>query len=210
MDNPSPQLVNGALWSLFYETSAYLVLLILFLIGIMRSLTLCTLLLVAVLADPFLSHSFLFPDLIRNPQFTYLPGCFALGTYLTLVKQKIVLGSEVVARHDRPVPIDENHSAGSVAILCRVVYIAALRLGSSLGSPPQDQGGRFVWHLFVGIRHPTNDRFKIRGASLVAGYFSWILIEKPIIAASQRYTNQRRAERATRKLDPVPHGQIVL
>jgi peptidoglycan/LPS O-acetylase OafA/YrhL len=80
---------NGSLWSIPFEVYAYLALIAVFLLGVLRSRPLSLALFLVILVDPVIGNKVLFTWLPQNPELTLIAPCFALGALLVLFKDRI-------------------------------------------------------------------------------------------------------------------------
>ena len=80
---------NGSLWSIPFEVYAYIVLIAIFLLGVVRSRYLSLALFLVILIDPLVGNKLLFTWLPQNPEVTLLAPCFAAGSLFILFKDKV-------------------------------------------------------------------------------------------------------------------------
>ena len=221
-DNPLPNLVNGALWTLPYEVVAYQLLLLVFLLGIHRRFLLCTGLVLLILIDPLLPGSTLFPWSDPNPQFAYLPPCFAIGAYLALMRHRISFGWETIVSLIVAFLFLKSSRWGPllflITLFITLLYISGTRWMRRLRLPFDCSYGTFVWG-FV-IQQMMADKYADKGlvfnlvisliAALAVGFLSWHYIEKPAIAMGRRVTGHLKAAKINKLVSAAPAGEMVL
>lgn len=87
--NPHPGAVNGSLWSIPHEVAAYIGLLALFMVGVLRSHWLAWAIFAVLLLDPLVGNAWLFTWRAPNAEIDFLLPCFAAGALLALYKDKV-------------------------------------------------------------------------------------------------------------------------
>lgn len=220
--NPMRHLVNGALWSLPYEVGAYLILLLVFLIGIHRSLLLSTALFLLFMIDPLLPHSILFPWRQFNPQLSYVPPCFAFGAYLALIKNRLTIGWESAAGLTVAFLFLKSSRFGPlvffITLFILLLYFSGFAFVRRLKLPFDCSYGTYLWG-FV-IQQMIAAKFAEKGlvfnliwslvAAVLAGILSWYLIERPAIAAGRRFAKLMKRPKSPVFTEPVAAGELVL
>lgn len=88
--------VNGSLWSIPYEVSAYWMLAALFALGLHRYRWLAIGVVLLISIDPLLPQSLLFSWRSPNAEINSLFPCFAIGALMALFKEQIRIGPGVV------------------------------------------------------------------------------------------------------------------
>jgi peptidoglycan/LPS O-acetylase OafA/YrhL len=210
-DNPLPALVNGALWTLPYEIAAYFALLLLAVLGVLRHRILCGLVLVLIVADPLLPHPLVVRWLEANPQFTYLPPCFALGAFVALCKDRLFVSPGIVAIAFAAFWVLRETAGGPLlyffSLFVAVLYVSGLPWIRKIRLKSDISYGTFIWgfviqQMVAGKFHDRGLPFNL-GASLALalfmGFLSWHLIEKPAIRLGRRL-----ADRWTGGPPPIP------
>ncbi len=204
VDNPYPNQINGAIWSLTYEVAAYAGLFGLFVLRLTRRRFICSVLAILMIVDPLLPHSLFFPAMTANPQIRYLPASFALGAWLALCKDRITLGPLQVGAaiagflllHATPL----GPLAFFVCLFLTILYMSGLPLVRCLKISSDPSYGTFLWG-FV-IQQVVAAHFADRGLvfnlvmslglAMLAGFLSWHLIERRAIALGRRLISDRR------------------
>ena len=211
--NPVPRAINLSLWTLPYEVGAYIVVLLLWLIGTFRHRWLCAVILVALVIDPLRQQSWLLPWIDPNPQVSWLPFCFALGSFLAVMASRItltvflpvgLLAGFVFLRHTAI-----GLLVGIVAMLISLLYFSALPWVRRLRLKTDLSYGTFIWGFplqqIVVMRFPHWEVPQLFAVSLAlalgVAYCSWHLIERPAIRLGRRWamkpTTTELASRAT-------------
>jgi peptidoglycan/LPS O-acetylase OafA/YrhL len=198
IDNPTPGLVNGSLWTLSYEAAAYGAVLILALLGAIRYRWLCAILLLLVVVDPVLPAPLLGRWLNPNPQCIYLPTCFAAGALLAVFKDRLSVSPILLLIAALLFWLLHKTSFGPLALFLSVcltlLYVSALpwlvriRPGSDLSY------GTYLWgypiqqvlaEKFAEMNFWVNLVISL-GLALFLGFLSWHLIERPAIQLGRR------------------------
>ena len=89
LSNAYPGVVNGSLWSIPHEVAAYLALLVLFVMGLLRARWLAWLGFAVLLAGPVLTRTWLLGPGAMPSDLALLLPCFAAGALLALHKDQV-------------------------------------------------------------------------------------------------------------------------
>ncbi|MDB6095456.1 MAG: acyltransferase [Verrucomicrobia bacterium] len=199
--NPTGEAVNGSLWTLAFEVGAYLITLILWLVGAFRQRWVSGLLLVLITIDPLRGQSGILPWIDSNPQVIWLPFCFGFGAFLAVMADRVVLHPGMLAAI-LLLFYPLRHSAfgqllGLVFLLGTVLYVSGLTLLRKLRLRADLSYGAYIsaypiqQMLVAKFPHwslPVHFVATLAGA-LIFGYFSWHLIERPALRARQRWAD---------------------
>ena len=186
------------LWTLRYEVAAYVWLLVIFSLGVLRRPWICALLLVFTYADPLLPHPLLPTTLTGNPQIAYLPCCFALGACLACWKNRIVLRWEYAAAAALAWLFFRHSLLGPhlflLAILLAVLHVSALPAVLRLRPRADISYGVYLWGYPVqqlifpwsgSLGFGASFSATLLGTALLA-WLSWHGVEKPLMAFGRR------------------------
>ena len=88
-ENPLKESINGSLWTLAHEVGAYLALLALFIVGVLRRPWLAVVVGCVLALDPLLGNRLLFTWRPPLSEVDLLAPCFAAGALLALFKERI-------------------------------------------------------------------------------------------------------------------------
>ena len=196
--NPLPALVNASLWTLSFEVAAYLALLLLAVLGVLRSRTLCGLLLLLLVADLLLPHPVVLRWLGSNPQCTYLPPCFALGAFVAIGKDRLFVSPGIALISFAAFWALRGTAGGPllffVSLFITLLYVSGLPWLRKIRLKSDISYGTFLWgfviqQMVAGKFHDRGLPFTL-GASLAValcmGFLSWHLVEKPAIRLGRR------------------------
>lgn len=81
--------VNGSLWSIPFEVYAYITLIAVYLVGLIKSKPAVILIFLLILIDPLLDNKLLFTWLPQNKEVALLAPCFALGVVFAVFKDDV-------------------------------------------------------------------------------------------------------------------------
>ncbi len=197
-DNPYKSDVNASLWSLAVEVYAYLFLAAAFLVGFAER-RVATVLLLLVLLDAVLPFRILFPFLPKgNEDYSYLPFCFAAGSFVALYKDKVRISTGLplgfLLLFYLFFGTQYERYFFYLATFMGVLYLATCRWVINIRLPADVSYGVFLWgfpvqqvlmHSFPGMGQVTN----LVLATLLAigcGAASWLLVEKRAITLGKR------------------------
>jgi peptidoglycan/LPS O-acetylase OafA/YrhL len=207
--------VNGSLWTLPFEVLCYLGLAVLGWFGLARRRSICSAVMIAVIAYAIVTYAVTVGSIslpfqlpvtgFRGLEVRLLPPCFAFGALLALNKHRVLMRFWIF---------------GSLCVLCAIsrgtglfqfVFYVALFYGGVLAAttafmkrlrPPGDFSygvylyGFPIQQLMV-LAHPSWSAYENQAAALAAalliGCCSWFLIERPCIRAGRRRTALSRA-----------------
>lgn len=208
--------INGALWSIYYEVAAYVVLLTLFLLGVLKSPIVSLILFIAVVVDSVLSEKFLFVNIWNNPEVTQLAPCFAVGVLAALFKQRIPINFHVALGFVLLYGLFRKHTYNYyffyLCVFYVVVYLSSLDVFLRIKSRTDISYGMYLWGwpvqkiVFVYLSSYGLLANQVVSVVLTAvmGFVSWHLIEKQGIrwgsALSLRWT--RGTQRTQLESDP--------
>lgn len=197
-DNPHAHAVNGSLWTIELEVGAYLVLLALFLLGVLRLRWLALAIAALVVLDPLMGNRLLFTWRVPHAGTDLLAPCFAVGALLALYKEQVVVGLREAAGLVLLFWLFRSSSYAFyflyAALFACMLYLAGqpwlvrLRLRSDvsygvyLWGFPVQQTLQYLWPD-QGLRFNQSVSLLL---ALVLGYASWHLVEKHGIALGQR------------------------
>lgn len=216
--NPYPNVVNGSLWTIVLEVGAYVGLLALFLVGVLRARWLALAVVVLLLLDPLLGNRLLFTWRAPQPSLDLLFPCFASGALLAVFKEQVRVGGREVAGLAL---LFFLFSASSYAFyflyamlfagmlwLSGQSWLVRLRLRSDvsygvyLWGFPVQQTVQYLWPQ-QGVHF--NQAVSLLLA-LALGYVSWHAVEKHGIAMGQRVHALWRGWRSARRLQGQRQG----
>lgn len=197
-ENPLKESINGSLWTLAHEVGAYLALLALFIVGVLRRPWLAVVVGCVLALDPLLGNRLLFTWRPPLSEVDLLAPCFAAGALLALFKERIevnigtVLGWGVLYWLLRP----SAHSfyLFYAALFFGILYLSGLAPVRRLKPAADLSYGVYLWGfpvqqtlqwLWPGQGVVFNQLVAL-ALSLGLGYASWHLVEKRAIAIGQR------------------------
>lgn len=185
--------INGSLWSIPFEVSAYFVLVATFLIGALRSKIFSILIFLLILMDPIFGNKLLFTWLPRNQEITLLAPCFAFGSLLAIYKENIKINGSVIAGSWILWFVFRDSAYNFYflyfPIFVTVIYLASRRLIVKIKPPIDISYGVYLWGwpvqqvlavVFFDCGILFNQLFSILASSIL-GFASWHLIEKRFI-----------------------------
>lgn len=200
-DNPYKGAVNGSLWSIPLEVGAYIVLLGLFMLGVLKSRLLALGIFLLIALDPLVGNKLLFTWL-GAPELKLLPPCFALGAIMALYKDHIrvdarcVLGAWLLYylfRHSA-----HNFYFFYAALFLSIVQLATTATALRLRPKADISYGVYLWgfpvqqvmaHHFAAHGVVANQLLSL-GVTLLLGLASWHLVEKRCIALGGALTRR--------------------
>jgi peptidoglycan/LPS O-acetylase OafA/YrhL len=200
-DNPYKGAVNGSLWSIPLEVGAYIVLLGLFMLGVLKSRLLALGIFLLIALDPLVGNRLLFTWL-GEPELKLLPPCFAFGAILALYKDHIrvdaraILGAWLLYylfRHSA-----HNFYFFYAALFLSIVHLATTTTALRLRPKADISYGVYLWgfpvqqvmaHHFAAHGVVANQLLSL-GVTLLLGLASWHLVEKRCIALGGTLTRR--------------------
>ncbi|VXC63897.1 Acyltransferase (fragment) [Enterobacterales bacterium 8AC] len=88
--------VNGSLWTIPYEVSAYLILVAAFMLGVLKRKIFASILFLIIVAEPLFGNKILFTWISAdNREISMLAPCFAFGAILAIWKDEIFIDDPV-------------------------------------------------------------------------------------------------------------------
>lgn len=192
-DLPFKGAINGSLWTLPYEVAAYLALLGIFLLGVLRQRWLATLLLITIIVDPLFGNKLLVTWLTSDLNRTMLAPCFAFGALLALHRKNITINGGMAVGSWLLYFIFRDATAAHyffyLAIFLTILFLSGTHLLMALKPSSDISYGIYLWgfptqqilahhFLHLGIRFNQVAAIFI---SIILGYLSWQLVEKRAI-----------------------------
>lgn len=191
--------VNASLWSLVAEVFAYITLVAVFLIGLLEK-RLATLLVALIVVDSILPSRIIFTFLpTGNEDFSYLPFCFAVGVFLAIHKDNIIIDISLPLGFALLAYLFKG-SLGGTHLFYLTVFISTLYLSTrcwviqKIRIPFDVSYGTFLWGFpiqqllsqylpnITGWGHVMIAML----LAILAGTISWLLVEKRFIAIGKR------------------------
>ncbi len=182
--------VNGALWSIYYEVVAYVVLLTVFLLGVLKSPLAAVVVFAMVVVDSVLTDKFLFTTIWNNPEVTQLAPCFALGVLAALFKQRIPVNFQVALGFVLLYGLFRKHTYNYyffyLCVFYVVVYLSSLDVFLKIKSRTDISYGMYLWGwpvqkiVFIYLASYGLLANQVVSVALTAlmGFVSWHVIEK--------------------------------
>lgn len=190
--------INGSLWTIRYEVAAYIVLLLVFIVGLMRNNVISSLTCVLVIVEPITTlKGVLFASSDDSAIFLLAP-CFALGSLFAINKERIksTLITPLIlffaSISTQSITLSPLLFCFSLCILS--LHIASLKPMIYLRVREDISYGVYLWGFPIQqILHKYFSSGPIVGIaesiiiSCAMGYVSWKLIEKPCIKLSKKF-----------------------
>lgn len=191
--------VNGSLWTIPYEVGAYLILISLFMLGVMKSRAFASLLFVLIVVEPLLGNNLIFTWIpSANREISMLAPCFAFGAMLAIWKDKITinlysfLGVWLLFYFFRSSPVSFYFLY--VAVFISIVYLSSIPALVRAKLPFDISYGVYLWAWPV--QQMVAQFFHGQGVlanqivssviAIILGVLSWYLVEKKFIRVGAR------------------------
>ncbi|WP_196806563.1 acyltransferase family protein [Methylobacter luteus] len=206
VDNPWKNSVNGSLWTISYEVSAYLIVLSLFMVGLFKSKILPLILFLVILIDPLLGNKLLFTWLPHKHHINMLAPCFAFGSILAFYKDQISINFFLILGAWLLFYLFRNCGYKFYflyyAIFVSIIYIASLDFVIKLKPKSDISYGIYLWgfpvqQILASYFHEYGVLFNQVSAlciSIILGFISWHLIEKRCISLGAKLGRKFRSE----------------
>ena len=199
LTNPHAGAVNGSLWSIPHEVAAYLGLLALFMLGVLRSRWLAWAVFAVMLLDPLFGNTWLLTWRAPQTELDLLMPCFAAGALLALHKDDVqITGHTVLAFLLLFLLLRSSAQAVYffyAALFAGLLWASGQRWLLRWRLPVDISYGVYLWgfpvqQTLVYLLPDQGVRFNQLAAltlALLLGFASWHLVEKHGVAWGRRW-----------------------
>lgn len=191
--------INGSLWSIPFEMSAYFWLAALYALGVFRARTVAVLVFLVLLIEPLDGQSQLFAGNMLEQKINKYMMCFAFGSMLVLFKEELritlllVVGLGVVYWVSRGLAISEL--LFYVALFIAILYFSSLKWMLLLKPAVDISYGVYLWgwpsqqimHMLYPDQGKIFNWLTSTVLALLCGYASWHLVEKHFMRLSAAF-----------------------
>lgn len=219
--NPVPGVVNAPLWTLVVEVYAYAMILALFLVGAFNKPA-AIFVFALFIADALLPFRLVFWWLPKdNPDFAYIPFCFAIGGVCAIYKDKIkislglVVGLLILCFLLKGW---EYHTYLTyITMFALAIYVAALPAIANMPRIPDISYGLYLWgwpiqqlviSQFPGLNFWLSLTLAFVFAALMA-FISWHLVEKGAIRFGHKLASRLKSLPSRSTFDAVGPAVVV-
>ncbi|WP_083704373.1 acyltransferase family protein [Serratia oryzae] len=193
--------VNGSLWTIPYEVSAYLILVAAFMLGVLKRKIFASILFLIIVAEPLFGNKILFTWISAdNREISMLAPCFAFGAILAIWKDEIFidrysfLGVWILFYFFRTSEFSFYFFYFSIFI--SMLYISTTPFFIRLKPPFDISYGVYLWAW--PIQQVIARSFDYKGVlfnqlsssilAIIMGLISWYVIEKKCIKAGVNFS----------------------
>ena len=192
-ENPYKNAVNGALWTLPYEVSAYIFLLGLFMVGVFNSKKIPIFIFCLILIDPVIDNKLIFTWLPKNHEVNLLAPCFAFGAILAFYKDRINIDINIFFGVWILYFIFSYSSYAFYffyfALFFSILYISSLKFALKFKPKSDLSYGVYLWgfpvqQVMASLFSEYGVRFNQLSSILICivlAFISWHLVEKRCI-----------------------------
>lgn len=193
--------INGSLWTIAIEVSAYAVVLAIFIFTGFKRKTTSNIILLSIIIIPLTDINGLNFIVDRNSEAYLLPSCFALGSIFAINKKSIKLDFRIPVGffiiYKTSYSTDLSHFAFYAGICTSLLYISTFKLIKSIRIKNDISYGIYLWGF--PIQQLLSYYYKLDTVSLiifssiisiVVGYFSFVLIERPSMRLGKSILNR--------------------
>lgn len=202
-DQNSMNVFNGSLWTIIYEVGAYIVLMSCFSLLRFNKIAI-TLVCLIIIFDSVLFNGFMIKLASLNEEVKYLPACFALGALSAIYKDNIdisgtnllmlILLASVFSAQESGM----SHLLFYVSFMYAILYVSSTKLMLFLKVKHDISYGVYLWGfpiqqlvaMKIGSYGVAYNQIISIILSLLAGFLSWIIIEKRFIAYGRNLLKQ--------------------
>lgn len=220
--NPFAGSVNGSLWTIPLEVIAYIILLGLFILGVLKSKILSIVVFLLILLDPFIFDHFIFKSFAGSKDLNLFTPCFAFGCILAVLKEEVRINFWVVSAPWIMFALFLTSAYANyflfLSFFLSILYLSSFKIMLKIKPKSDFSYGVYLWGFTVqqmmkNLFPKTSTEFNQISSlilSLILGYISWHLIEKKFINFGSRLSRnlqpryQKFFDRI--KLPPVKSG----
>lgn len=196
--------VNGSLWTIPFEVFAYLFLAAAFLLGVLKSRALSTLIIALILMDPLVGNKLVLTWLPQKPEVLLLGPCFALGALLALWKDRWRVDAYTTSGTWLMLFLFQesayNHYFFYLTLFASILFLASRKWFLRLKPSADISYGVYLWgwlvqQVLVDQFPHSSIRFNQFASMLISallGLASWYLVEKRFIQLGSTLSRQVR------------------